>query len=82
MIMSTASNKKWTRVDARRKHAYELLELWLNGNRDYVLEQLERNPQPRRLLAAVACVALERGHGDRYLDAAREICDRIYREIA
>jgi hypothetical protein len=79
-VVSTQSNAKWTRVDARREFAHQLLEAWLLGHKEHVLDQLERNPQPRRLLAAVAAIALEPMHGDRYAESARQICDHVYRE--
>jgi hypothetical protein len=81
--MSTESNRRWTKVDIRRVRAHELLEYWLRDrrdDRDHVLFVLARNPQARRLLAAVVAVATDPGHGDRYLPALREICELIYRE--
>jgi hypothetical protein len=85
--MSTQSNRKWTRIDKRRQLAHELLESWLNGNREYVLDALgyPRTSDPAtanrsRVLAALVCVAIEGGHGDRYTRALQEICERIYRE--
>lgn len=78
--MSTQSNRKWTRVDARRALAHEFLELWLAGHQEVTLQRMEAHPQARRLLAAMVAVALEPGHGDRYTEAMRAISDRIYRE--
>ena len=79
--MSTESNRKWARVDKRRAHAHELLESWINGNRNTVLRDMERNPQSRRLLAAMVDIAIDSGHGDRFTKAIGEICERIYREL-
>ena len=93
--MSTESNRKWARVDKRRARAAELLTSWQNGDREAALKQLGYHGQNAkgdgtgivrgRLLAAVACVALDHStvgavREEPYLQALAAICEAIYRE--
>ena len=74
--MSTDSNRKWSRIDARIAEAKQLLEQWAadtpNG-RAYVMR---RAVVSTRMLAAIVHAARTPEHRL----AADEICERIARE--
>lgn len=38
--MSAEYNARCDRVDARFRRAHELVEMWMNGNRDHVLHEM------------------------------------------
>jgi hypothetical protein len=93
--MSTESNRKWARVDKRRALAAELLTNWQSGDREAVLKRLGYHGLNAkgdgtgivrgRLLAAVACVALDHStvgalKDEPHLQALAAICEAIYRE--
>jgi hypothetical protein len=93
--MSTESNRKWARIDKRRALAAELLTSWQNSDRKAVLKHLGYHGQNAkgdgtgivrgRLLAAVACVALDQStigtvREEPYLQTLAAICEAIYRE--
>ena len=83
--MSTSYSDRCNRIDDRTRRATALAEMWVNGNREYVLRELSFAPQrvsgkaAARMVAALGMIAGTQPTGALHV-AAMQILETLVRE--